>query len=100
MTPFSVTAPSATISAFRGGEGSPLLLLMGVAGHHAAWGPRFVDRLMEHHDVVVYDHRGIGESGRVDEPFTEDDLVDDALAVMDAAGWDDAHLVGFSMGGA
>lgn len=100
MTPFSVTAPSATLSAFRGGEGSPLLLLMGVAGHHAAWGPRFVDRLMEHHDVVVYDHRGIGESGRVDEPFTEDDLVDDALAVMDAAGWDDAHLVGFSMGGA
>lgn len=100
MTPFTVTAPTATLSAFRGGEGTPLLLIMGVAGHHDVWGPEFVDRLLERHDVVVYDHRGIGASSWVAEQFALDDLVDDALAVMDAAGWDDAHVLGFSMGGA
>jgi 3-oxoadipate enol-lactonase len=100
MRPFTVTAPTATLSAFRDGEGTPLLLVMGVAGHHRVWGLDFLDRLTEQHDVVMYDQRGIGASSWVDEPFTLDDLAADALAVMDEVGWDDAHVVGFSMGGA
>lgn len=72
---------------------------MGVAGHHQVWGPRFVDRLAAEYDVVLYDHRGIGASSRA-EGFTLADLVSDAAAVLDWAGIADAHVLGFSMGGA
>ena len=43
--------------------------------------------------------RGIGNSGDVSEPFTIADLARDALAVMDAAGLESAHVLGISMGG-
>jgi pimeloyl-ACP methyl ester carboxylesterase len=32
-------------------------------------------------------------------PYRLEDMADDAVAVMDALGWDDAHLVGMSLGG-
>lgn len=84
----------------RRGEGPPLLLVMGVAGHHRMWGEEFLAALAEQFDVVAFDNRGIGESFRAASGFTLDDLAADAVAVMDHVGWDSAHVVGISMGGA
>jgi 3-oxoadipate enol-lactonase len=84
----------------RRGAGEPLLLIQGMAGHHALWGTEFLGALDSHFDVVSFDHRGIGESS--DEPATEfsiADLADDAVASLDALGWADAHVLGISMGG-
>jgi len=64
--------------------------------------------------VVAYDQRDAGESTRFDDqehvhpfaalfrarsPYTAEDMTDDAVAVLDAVGWDSAHLFGHSMGG-
>lgn len=91
--------PGGRLAHTREGSGEPLLLIMGVAGHHEMWGRRFVDGLTDRYDVVAYDHRGIGESARADEPFTIADLAGDAAAVLDHLGWDTAHVMGISMGG-
>jgi len=91
--------PAGPLAYVRHGAGEPLLLVMGVAGHHRMWSQEFLDRLGERFDVVAFDHRGIGSSVRAEEQFTIPDLAADALAVMDQVGWDTAHAMGISMGG-
>ena len=59
-----------------------------------AAGPRF---------VIRYDHRDTGQSVSYAPGapgYTGDDLVADAIGVLDALGVDRAHVVGQSMGGA
>src|SRR6201999_1193393 len=46
-----------------------------------------------------FDNRGIGNSALTSDPFTTADLAADAIAVMDAAGLESAHVLGISMGG-
>ena len=81
-----------------GGEGSPVLLVMGLGMAGSMWAP-VVPALREAHRVATFDHRGLG--ARVDEPpaRTMTELADDVLGVLDALGWERAHLVGVSMGG-
>jgi pimeloyl-ACP methyl ester carboxylesterase len=83
----------------RQGSGEPLLLIMGMSGTHLSWGEPFVADLARDYDVVAYDHRGIGRSDPEAEAFSIVDLAEDAVGVLDALGWDDAHVLGISMGG-
>jgi pimeloyl-ACP methyl ester carboxylesterase len=87
------------LSYVRRGSGEPLLLIMGMAGHIGLWREDFLARLGTAFDIVAYDHRGIGDSTDVDGPFTIAELADDAAALLDAVGWDSAHVFGISMGG-
>lgn len=97
-TEFTAHSADAQLACVRRGSGAPLLLIMGVAGHQKVWGDRFLERLTAEFEVITYDHRGIGASSRADE-FNLDDLVTDAVAVLDWAGLASAHVLGFSMGG-
>ena len=92
--------PAGDIAYVRRGSGSPLLLVMGVAGHHRMWSEQFLAALAEHHDLVAFDNRGIGQSFYAEPGFTLDDLAADAVAVLDHLGWETAHVMGISMGGA
>lgn len=88
-----------SLYALRRGSGEPLLLVQGMSGTHAAWGEPFLSALDDGFDVVAYDHRGIGRSDPADGPFAITDLADDAVALLDALGIPDAHVLGISMGG-
>ncbi|GAB3828485.1 alpha/beta fold hydrolase [Kribbella italica] len=83
----------------RRGSGEPLLLIMGMAGHHRIWGEPFLAGLAERFEVLTFDQRGIGTSDRADGQFSTAELADDAARVMDEAGWTDAHVFGISLGG-
>ena len=83
----------------RSGSGEPLLLIQGMSGTHLSWGRPFLAELERHFECVVFDNRGIGNSAEVAGPFTIADLAADALTVMDAAGFETAHVLGISMGG-
>lgn len=79
------------------GSGTPVLLVMGHSFTQAQWWPVAPDLAAEHR-VVTFDNRGVGES-ELGPAFTVPDMVRDCLAVMDAAGIEDAHVYGVSMGG-
>ncbi|MDQ3741042.1 MAG: alpha/beta hydrolase [Actinomycetota bacterium] len=81
------------------GEGEPLLLIQGMSGTHLSWGDEFLDLLARDFAVTYYDNRGMGESSRVEDPFTIVDLADDAAGLLDALGIERAHVLGVSMGG-
>ncbi|MGW5054725.1 alpha/beta fold hydrolase [Actinokineospora sp. NPDC004072] len=83
----------------RRGDGPPLLLIQGMAGHHRMWGEPLLAELERDFDVVAYDHRGIGASSRAEPPYEVTDLADDAAALVGALGWADAHVFGTSLGG-
>jgi pimeloyl-ACP methyl ester carboxylesterase len=83
----------------RGGSGEPLLLIQGMSGTHVAWGAAFKGALEESFDVVAFDNRGIGLSERVSERFTIVEMAEDTAALLDALGWESAHVLGISMGG-
>src|SRR3954453_13725277 len=80
------------------GDGEPLLLIMGLSGSRRAW-YRLLPHVAARCEAIAFDDRGTGDSARVTRPLTMDDLVADALAVLDAAGHDSAHVLGVSMGG-
>jgi 3-oxoadipate enol-lactonase len=96
--------PHVTVNGFelfhlRRGTGEPLLLIQGMSGTHASWGEPLLSDLERSFDLVAYDHRGIGRSAPEREPFSIADLADDAAGLLDALGWDTAHVLGISMGG-
>jgi 3-oxoadipate enol-lactonase len=83
----------------RSGEGPPLLLIMGMSGTALHWGEPFLDALRSDFQVIVYDHRGVGASSRLDGPLTIRQLAADAAGLIDALGIESAHVMGVSMGG-
>jgi pimeloyl-ACP methyl ester carboxylesterase len=99
-----------------GSGGDPILLVMGLGTSRFWWPDGLVDELVRRgFHVAAYDQRDAGESAhfpdeRVGSPLTTllrrpapaycaEDLADDAAAVLDALGWQRAHLFGHSMGG-
>ncbi|WP_290652016.1 alpha/beta hydrolase [Aquisalimonas sp.] len=80
------------------GEGSPVVLIMGLGGSGRAWGLQLPD-FARHHRTIVPDNRGVGHSAMPPGPYTMVDFADDLGAVMDAAQAQSAHLVGVSIGG-
>ena len=99
-----------------GSDGMPLLLVMGLATSRFWWPTGLADAFArEGFAVARYDQRDAGESTRMPDvagsnPFralfakkgdayTAEDMVDDAVAVLDELGWPRAHVFGHSMGG-
>ncbi len=82
-----------------GAQGPRVLLVMGFGMRGDVWQPQ-IEGLRTDHQVAWFDNRGIGESERGPKRlWTMADMARDTLRVMDALGWEDAHLVGVSMGG-
>jgi pimeloyl-ACP methyl ester carboxylesterase len=73
----------------RSGAGGPLLLIQGMSATHLAWGRPFLEQLERSFECIVFDHRGMGRSGRAELPF----------GLLDALGVEQADVVGISMGG-
>src|SRR6266849_8642306 len=83
----------------RHGAGFPVLFVSGLGGYGAFWReqiPVFAKRF----EVIVHDHRGIGQSDHSRISYTVDRMAADVIELMDALELERAHLVGHSTGGA
>jgi 3-oxoadipate enol-lactonase len=80
------------------GTGDPLLLIHGLGYGRWGWRP-VTDALAEDFLVALFDNRGIGGSDVPPGPYSVADLAADAVAVLDAAGFERAHVLGTSLGG-
>jgi pimeloyl-ACP methyl ester carboxylesterase len=85
-------------------DGRHLLLINGLGSPSVAFETGFVDALVARGcRVARFDNRDTGRSTRCAAPgttrYTIDDLVDDAVAVLDDLGWSRATVLGQSMGG-
>jgi 2-succinyl-6-hydroxy-2,4-cyclohexadiene-1-carboxylate synthase len=82
------------------GRGPALLLVHGFGGAKEDFADH-VDTLAARYRVVVFDHRGHGQSDGPDEvaAYSLDRLADDTIQVADALGIGRFRLLGHSMGG-
>jgi pimeloyl-ACP methyl ester carboxylesterase len=86
------------LNAVRLGSGAPMLLLHGIGHRWQAWTP-VLDDLARDFEVVAVDMPGFGKSPPLPPPVSLEAGVDRIAGVMDALGWDRAHVVGNSLGG-
>ena len=87
-------------ASYRGGHGTPLVLLHGVSMSWRAWRP-VLGELERHHEVfapTMSGHRG-GQPWADGVPVRVPALVDAVCAQLDDAGIDAAHVAGNSLGG-
>lgn len=80
------------------GVGAPVLLIMGHLYSGRMWRP-LLPALARERRAIYFDNRGTGESDTT-RSATIEQFAADALAVLDAAGVQRAHVYGVSMGGA
>jgi pimeloyl-ACP methyl ester carboxylesterase len=80
------------------GHGEPVLMIQGLGGRAADWGS-VPARLAPGFEVITFDNRGTGKSDKPDVEYSLDVMADEAVAVLQAAGHERAHVVGLSMGG-
>ena len=88
-----------TLDCERSGSGPSLLMIMGRSGTYSHWGEPLLSGLRRDFDVIVYDHRGVGASSRLQGPLTIRQMAADAAGLLDALELDCAHVLGISMGG-
>lgn len=101
-------------------DGVPLLAIMGLSAQMIAWDDSLCESFVDRGFTMVrYDNRDVGKSTWLDDqpvdldtevghflageplnaPYSIEDMAADAAAVLDAVGWDRAHIMGASMGG-
>ena len=80
------------------GTGSALVFAHGAGGNAASWFNQ-VAYFASGYQVIAFDHRGFGRTPLPTQPLNVHQFRDDLLAILDAEGVGQAHLVGQSMGG-
>ena len=80
------------------GEGEPLVLIAGLNSDHTLF-RGMLPQLAASYQVIVFDNRGVGQSGKPDIPYSIDMMADDTAGLLGALGITRAHLLGVSMGG-
>lgn len=89
----------------EGPSNGTVLLIMGISNDSLGWPESFSRAFVDSgYQVIRYDHRGTGLSDWVgnwnsQNPYSLSDLADDAVAILDSSGIDQAHIIGVSMGG-
>jgi pimeloyl-ACP methyl ester carboxylesterase len=104
------------------GQGPPVLLIMGIGAQLVLWPDGFVDALAARgYTVIRFDNRDVGLSTKLDHlgvppvlrqfgrlfaglpvddaPYDLSDMARDTAGLIEALGFEDAHVVGASMGG-
>lgn len=79
--------------------GPPVLFIQGLGAAKAGWALQRI-ATAPWYQAVALDNRGAGRSDKPHTAYSLEQMADDAIAVLDHAGIDTAHVVGASMGGA
>jgi 3-oxoadipate enol-lactonase len=79
--------------------GPPVLFIQGLGAGKTGW---ILQRMATApwYQAIALDNRGAGRSDKPHTPYTLEQMADDAIAVLDHADIETAHIVGASMGGA
>ena len=80
------------------GSGRPLVLINGFASSSEMWSP-FWKVMVDAHEVILFDNRGVGRSTIVDEPYSIRSMSEDTLGLLEVLGLRQVSVFGSSMGG-
>jgi pimeloyl-ACP methyl ester carboxylesterase len=81
------------------GDGPPFLFCSVTGLDHQAWKFHQVREFSRDHKVIVFDYRGTGKSSKTVQRYSIKMFTDDAAALLDHLGLEQAIVCGHSMGG-
>jgi 3-oxoadipate enol-lactonase len=81
------------------GDGSPLVLIMGIGYDATLWGLHQVPSFSQEFQVIAFDNRDVGRSSQASGPYSVGDMADDVAGLLDELELDRVHVLGLSMGG-
>src|SRR5262249_20262576 len=96
--PYTTSSDGARLHYEVHGAGDSVLLIMGLGSNAYGW-HRSIPWLAERYEVIAFDNRGTGRSDVPAGAYTIGQMATDAAAVLDAAGRQQAHVIGASLGG-
>jgi pimeloyl-ACP methyl ester carboxylesterase len=95
-----VEANGITVGYRQLGSGPPVILVVGQGSTMAMWGTELPRRLAAHHQVTMYDLRGVGYSTDPGAaPLSIGLMADDLAGLIDTLGIERPTVVGWSTGG-
>ncbi|WP_158535177.1 alpha/beta fold hydrolase [Acaryochloris thomasi] len=80
------------------GRGEPIVLIHGLSMDSSTWLNQ-VSVLSQKFQVIVFDNRGVGQTDAPNEDYSTEMMADDTIALLQFLKVDNAHVLGFSMGG-
>jgi len=81
------------------GQGKPLVMINGFVSTMSLWDPLLLDELAEHHQLILFDNRGVGLStDTAGNKTTIPQMADDAAGLINALGLRQPDILGWSMG--
>jgi 3-oxoadipate enol-lactonase len=90
-------ANGTTIAYTRSGRGPPIVLMHGAEADHSMFAA-LTAQLEKHLTVIAYDQRDSGETSNPSQPYTLEDMGEDAAALIQGLGFERAHVYGTSLG--
>jgi pimeloyl-ACP methyl ester carboxylesterase len=90
---------SIELAYYTRGKGQPLFLIQGFAGRIANWDPALLEALEKKYTLILFDHRGIGQSSdTAEDQTTISQMAEDVFLLIKALGYTKVHVLGWSMG--
>lgn len=81
------------------GQGKPLILINGYLSTMSLWDPALIDELAKHHQLILFDNRGVGLSTDTKENNTTiPQMADDAAGLIKKLGYEKVDVLAWSMG--
>lgn len=95
-----VNVDGAIIAYYRFGQGTPLIMIPGHGDSMTTWHPALLQKLMQTHELVIFDFPGIGKSSLAG-PYPDSifKLVNLVHQFVKTQKFNKPNLLGFSMGG-
>jgi pimeloyl-ACP methyl ester carboxylesterase len=90
-------ANGTTIAYARTGAGPPIVLMHGAEADHSMFAP-LAAQLEKRLTVIAYDQRDSGDTRNPRQPYTLEDMADDAAALIKGLDIEKAHVYGTSLG--
>lgn len=95
-----VAVGNAAIAYFRFGQGQPLVMVTGHGDTMLTWHPQLLKSLSRHHEIIMFDYPGIGQSTiKGSYPDSMNQLSDLVHGFVQTQGLKNPDILGFSMGG-
>lgn len=81
------------------GEGEPLFMINGFISTMSLWDPALIDELAKHHQLILFDNRGVGLSTDTKKNNTTiPQMADDAAGLIKKLGYKKVDILAWSMG--
>lgn len=81
------------------GQGKPLIMINGFISTMSLWDPALLDELAKHHQLILFDNRGVGLSTDTKKNNTTiPQMADDVAGLIKKLGYEKVNILAWSMG--